>query len=54
MTRLDELEVALNHAEAEELRAGKLMSSGDITYRMYIIFQQRVEDIEGEIDKLEN
>ncbi len=49
---IDELEVALNYTQAEEVRAGKLLSSGDITFRMYLEFKSRVEDIQAEIDRL--
>ena len=54
LVRLDELHDALRYAKAEEERAGKLLSSGDIRYRMYLEFRQRVEDIEGEIERLES
>lgn len=52
LNRMSQLEAALNYAEEELIRADFNYSSGDITFRMYLMHRKRVEDIEEEISKM--
>lgn len=52
--RKQELRSALVFAEREVTRADALVASGDMTFRMYLEFKDRVADINDEIDAIDN
>jgi len=51
--RKDELRDALKFAKNEIIRANKMLAAGDITHRMFLEFEQRVDAINEEIDRID-